>query len=182
MLEDGERLVVAFDGSYKRDATALVACTLDGFVSTLAVWERPERTSSDWKVPRSEVDDAAADAMGRFDVCELAVDPPGWAAEIDGWRELYGDVVVEFPTNQRGRMAPACDRGVLEGGLTHDGSAVLARHVGHCIAKDTPYGRVVTKDHPDSPRKIDCAVAAIVGFDRAAWHAAKTEQVTWAFI
>jgi phage terminase large subunit-like protein len=184
-LQDGERLVVAFDGSYRRDATALVACTLDGFVSTLAVWERPDRAAPDWKVPRSEVDDAVADAMERFDVAELAVDPPGWAAEIDGWRELYGDVVVEFPTNQRGRMAPACDRfltGVLEGGLTHDGSSVLARHVGHCIAKDTPYGRVVTKDHPDSPRKIDAAVAAVVAFDRAAWHAANTQQVTWAFI
>ena len=42
-LEPGERLVLGFDGSYRRDATALVACTLDGFVSPIAVWERPER-------------------------------------------------------------------------------------------------------------------------------------------
>jgi phage terminase large subunit-like protein len=177
--------VLAFDGSYRRDATALVAVTLDGFVSPLAVWERPDRAAPDWKVPRSEVDDAITAAMERFDVAELAVDPPGWAAEIDGWRELYGDVVVEFPTNQRGRMAPACDRfvtGVLEGGLTHDGSAVLARHVGHCAAKDTPFGRVVTKEHPDSPRKIDAAVAAVVGFDRAAWHAMNAPLAAWSFV
>jgi phage terminase large subunit-like protein len=185
VLEDGERLVIAFDRSYRRDATALVACTLDGFLSPLAVWERPERAAPDWKVPRSEVDDAVTDAMERFDVCELAVDPPGWAAEIDRWRELYGDVVVEYPTNMRQRMAPACDRfltGVLEGGLTHDGSSVLARHVGHCVAKDTPYGRVVTKDHADSPRKIDAAVAAVVAFDRAAWHAANVPLVAWGFV
>jgi hypothetical protein len=84
-LVDGERLVLGFDGSYKRDATALVACTLDGFLSPLAVWERPQGASAEWKVPRDEVDDAIADAMERFDVLELAADPPGWNAELDGW-------------------------------------------------------------------------------------------------
>jgi hypothetical protein len=33
---------------------------------------------------------------------------------------------------------------------------------------DTTCGTVVTKAHTDSPRKIDCAVAAIVAHDRAA--------------
>lgn len=31
---------------------------------------------------------------------------------------------------------------------------------------------VVTKDAADSPRKIDTAVAAIVAYERATWHAA----------
>jgi phage terminase large subunit-like protein len=111
-------------------------------------------------------------------VVELAADPPGWAAELDGWRDLYGDVVVDYPTNQRQRMAAACDRfrtGVLEGGLTHDGHEALARHVGHCAAKETPYGTIVTKDAADSPRKIDAAVAAVVAYDRACWHAAQPQ-------
>jgi phage terminase large subunit-like protein len=174
-LEQGERLVLGFDGSYRRDATALVACTLDGFVSPLEVWERPERAPADWKVPREEVDDAVADAMERFDVLELACDPPGWHSEIEGWRETYGNVVLDFPTNERRRMATACNRSraaVLEGDLTHDGSAVLARHVGHTVAKDTPYGQIITKDGNSSPRKIDAAVAAVVAFDRAEWWAA----------
>ena len=174
---DGERLAIGFDGSYKRDATALVACTLDGFVAPLAVWERPQDAPAEWKVPRDEVDDAVADAMERFQVLELAADPPGWNAELDSWREMYGDVVVDFPTNERRRMSAAVDRfrvGVLECDLTHDGSAVLARHLGHCRTKSTPYGELVTKDAADSPRKIDCAVAAIVAYDRAMWHAANT--------
>jgi phage terminase large subunit-like protein len=176
-LEDGETIVLGFDGSYRRDATALVACTLDGFLSVVAVWERPERAPAGWKVPRDDVDDAIADAMERFDVAELAADPPGWHAELDAWQEAYGDVVVEFPTNERRRMAAACDRfraGVLEDGITHDGHEVLARHVGHCVAKETAYGTVVSKDGADSPRKIDAAVAAIVAHDRAAWHAANS--------
>ena len=57
---------------------------------------------------------------------------------------------------------------VLKGDLRHDGDPVLARHVGHCVAKETPYGTIVGKEHPDSPRKIDAAVAAVVAFERAA--------------
>jgi phage terminase large subunit-like protein len=178
-LEDGEQVVLAFDGSYRRDATALAACTLDGFVSVV-VWERPERAPADWKVPRQEVSDAISEAMERFDVRELACDPPGWHAEIEGWREQYGNVVVDFPTNERRRMAAACDRfrvAVLEGDLSHDGDPALARHVGHTIAKETPYGTIIGKEHPDSPRKIDAAVGAVVAFERAAWHEGRSSNI-----
>jgi phage terminase large subunit-like protein len=173
-LQDGEELVLGFDGSYSRDATALVAATLDGFVAPIRVWERPEGAPSDWKVPREEVEAEVERAMERFKVLELACDPPGWHAEIDRWVETYGDeMVVMYETNLRKRMAPACDRfrvGVLEGDLTHNGSSVLARHIGHCVAKDTPQGIVITKDRADSPHKIDAAVAAIVAYDRSCWH------------
>src|SRR6266513_962675 len=106
--------------------------------------------------------------MERFEVLELACDPPGWHAEIDGWRDTYGDVVVEFATNVRARMAPACDRlrvAVLEGDAAHDGDPVLARHVGHFITKET------------DARKIDAAVAGVVAFERAAWHRANVREV-----
>ena len=181
-LEEGEKLVLGFDGSFRRDATALVASTLDGFVSPVAVWERPERAPADWKVPREEVNDTIADAMERYDVVELAADVPGWVAEFDHWCETYGEIVVEFPTNQRQRMATACERfrtGVLEGDLSHDGSPVLAAHVGHCLAKATPYGVVITKDHTDSPRKIDAAVAAVIAYERATWNAANAAVMPW---
>ena len=61
--EAGEKVVLGFDGSYARDSTCLVACTLDGFVWPVAVWERPERPPAGWKVPRQDVDDAVAQAM-----------------------------------------------------------------------------------------------------------------------
>lgn len=48
---------------------------------------------------------------------------------------------------------------------------------GHCVAKDTPYGQVATKDGADSPRKIDCAVAAMIAYDRAMWHAASSRPL-----
>jgi phage terminase large subunit-like protein len=184
VLQEGEPVVGAFDGSYRRDASAVALCTLDGFVSVV-VWERPEGAGSDWKIDRQEVSDAIAELMERFDVLELACDPPGLHAEIEQWREQYGGVVVDFPTAVRARMAPACDRfrvAVLEGDLSHDGDPVLARHVGHCVAKETPFGTIIGKEHPDSPRKIDAAVAAVVAFERAAWHSARPTEPFFAFI
>jgi phage terminase large subunit-like protein len=65
---------------------------------------------------------------------------------------------------------------VLEGDLTHDGDPALARHVGHCVAKETPAGTIIGKEHPDSPRKVDAAVAAVVAFERAAWHAGQSTE------
>lgn len=49
-------------------------------------------------------------------------------------------------------------------------------HVAHCVAKPTPMGDLVSKDKKGSPRKIDAAVAAIVAFDRAAWHQTKNRK------
>jgi hypothetical protein len=36
----------------------------------------------------------------------------------------------------------------------------------------TPNGDTVRKDSHASPRKIDGAITAIIGYDRAMWHAA----------
>jgi phage terminase large subunit-like protein len=71
---------------------------------------------------------------------------------------------------------------VLEGDLSHDGDPVLARHVGHCVAKETPFGTIIGKEHPDSPRKIDAAVATVVAFERAAWHASRGGEIVWAVV
>ena len=68
---------------------------------------------------------------------------------------------------------PATDRlyqAVVTHAVTHDGDARMAAHVAHCIAKRTPMGDLVSKDKRGSPRKIDAAVAAIVAYDRAAFH------------
>ena len=79
------------------------------------------------------------------------------------------------------RMAPACVRfySAVAGGdedeavmpVTHDGDVRLARHLRNAVTKWTRGGDVITKESLDSPRKIDIAIAAVVAFDRACWHA-----------
>ena len=164
-----------------------MAATLDGFVCPIKVWERPEG-ATDWQVPRDEVSDVLDRMISGYEVLEVACDPFGWHSEIQVWEQTYGELIVQFPTQTRERMAAACDRfrgDVLTGTLSHDGDPILARHVGHAVAKITPFGTVITKAHPDSPRKIDVAVAAVIAYERACWLAANPKKepflaVMWA--
>jgi phage terminase large subunit-like protein len=171
-VEPGERIVIGFDGSYRRDATALIGCTLDGHVFPIGIWERPVDAPDDWRVPRHEVDARLAEAMSAFDVVELACDPPGWHREIEEWEQTYESVVLLFETSQVRKMAAACDRfrsAVLEDGLTHDGDPTLGRHVANTVIRESGSGTTIAK--PDPNRKIDAAVAAVVAYERATWHA-----------
>ncbi|MBF6328509.1 terminase large subunit [Nocardia transvalensis] len=175
---DKTRVVLAFDGSASGDSTALIGCTLDGHLWVEGLWENPNDPR--WRVPRENVDNAVAVAFDTYDVLELACDPWGWRSEIEAWAKRHGERrVLEWNTAHAARMAPATDRlyqAVVTNTVTHDGDPRLAAHVAHCVAKRTPMGDLVSKDKRGSPRKIDAAVAAIVAFDRAAWHSTKSTR------
>lgn len=168
----GERVVLAFDGSASGDSTALVGCTLDGHLWVEGLWENPGDPR--WRVPREDVTRAVDVAFTKYDVVELACDPWGWRSEIEDWAKRHGERrVIEWNTAHAARMAPATDRlyqAVVTHQVTHDGDSRMAAHIAHCVAKATPQGDLVSKDKRGSPRKIDAAVAAIVAYDRAAWH------------
>ena len=184
--EQDTRCVLAFDGSYGDDSTALVGCTIPTddqppLIWVEGLWERPPDADENWRVPRAEIRGAVHAAMARYDVVELAPDPPKWETDIEEWEDLYGEVVVRFPTWVRKRMAPACNRfyaAVMEHQLRHDGDLDLARHLLNCVTKHTPEGVVIVKAAKSSPRKIDAAVAAVVAHDRACWHAANPDGPT----
>lgn len=172
VVEDGERVVLGFDGSASNDSTALIGCTVDDDVPHLFVlgcWERPS-TRHEWKVPRLDVDLAVRRACDRYRVLEFAADPPLWRSELELWeQEIPGVEFVSYDTRQLSIMGDACSRlysAVVEGRVTHDGSEVLAKHVANCKGRDTRWGMVVTKPK-NSPHKIDAAVAAIAAHDRA---------------
>lgn len=171
--EEGEKIVLAFDGSASGDSTALVGCTMDGHVFVVAAWEAPEDNKR-WRVPRHEVTQMVAAAFERWDVQELAADPWGWRSELEEWEAAHNNV-LQWNTAHAARMAPATDRfyaAVMDETLTHDGTEELQTHIGNCVPKATTMGDLITKDRRNSSRKIDLAVAAIVAYDRAAWHLA----------
>ena len=171
-LVPGERIVLGFDGSASGDSTALIACTLDGFISPIGIWNNPGELG--WRVPRAKVTQAVDDAFERYDVVELAADPWGWRSELEDWSKRHGErKVIEYNTGFRQRMGPATDRlyaAVMDESVTHDGNPVLSLHVAQTVAVSTAIGAIVSKDKKNSPRKIDAAVASIVAWDRAAWH------------
>ncbi len=161
--------VMAFDGSFNRDATALVGCTRDGHVFQWAGWEKPETAGKNWRVPRSEVDASVDDAMRRFPNMTLHCDPAKWTSEQEQWADTYGDDrVLEFPQSNE-RMAPATAKfyaAVLEQSISHDGSQMLSRHLGNAVTKGLSGDRFVLRKKRDAA-KIDAAVAAVMAVDRA---------------
>jgi phage terminase large subunit-like protein len=108
----------------------------------------------------------------------MQCDPPRWEREVEDWAEQYGaERVLAFDTFVSERFAPAVGRfhdAVVDGTLTHDGDPVLARHVANARTKETRWGLVITKEHKDSPRRIDGAVAAVLAHDGISAPPAKT--------
>jgi phage terminase large subunit-like protein len=163
----GTEVCVGFDGSKSRDSTALWGETMDRHVFRIAVWERDQR-NPDWVVPRDEVDQAVDAAFRRWNVRLMQMDTPRWERERDDWSERYPNRVVSFDTAVFERFAPAVGHfhdGVVDGTLTHDGDPVLTRHIGNARTRETHWGLVIAKEHKDSPRRIDAAIAAVLADD-----------------
>jgi phage terminase large subunit-like protein len=173
-LEPNEPVVLGFDGSRNNDTTALVACTLDGFVAVIDCWSRPDRlpANEEWSVPILQVEDRIREACRTYDVRELAADPSLWQRSLELLAQ-EGLPVVAFPQSP-GRMIPATakfERAVREHLLTHDGNPTLARHVANAVAVESNGGIQIRKEAKSSPRKIDLAVASIMAHDRATFLA-----------
>ena len=171
-LEPDERVVLGFDGSFNHDCTALVACTLDGFLEVLGLWERPPGAAA-WEVPIEEVTERVLAACRDYRVAEIAADPYRWAREIQAWAAA-GLPAAEFPTSSPARMVPACATfydAVVNGVLTHSGHPALVRHVANAVVKVDRLGPRIVKEHRGSPRHIDLAVAAVAAYARATYHA-----------
>lgn len=173
----GAKVVIAFDGSYSRDSTAIVGCSVaeKPHVFVVKAWERPQslRKDVEWRTPRREVEEELERAVELWDVVEIAPDPPGWHREIEDWEEEFGELVVRFETNQPSRMGPATDKfvqGMREADFTHDGTEVFLRHLGNCVKVERRGHTLATKDSPDSPNKIDVAIGAIIAYSRAVHH------------
>ncbi|HEY3547765.1 MAG TPA: hypothetical protein VGK17_16960, partial [Propionicimonas sp.] len=100
------RIGLGFDGSLSLDSTVLRACLPDGHSFSLPGWSwvrpvgdemrawRNANPGKEWQVPRSEVEDAVAQAFERFDVGLMLPDASFWRDEITRWQRTYGDTVV----------------------------------------------------------------------------------------
>jgi phage terminase large subunit-like protein len=169
-IPDGADVVCGFDGSFSGDCTALVAVTVElrPYVELVELWEAPEG-ARDWRVPIVAVEDAIRAAARRWRVLEVAADPYRWARSLE-LLDGEGIPVGEYPQSPA-RMGPATSRfyaAVVDRLLSHDGSSGLARHVGNAVLKEDSRGGRLAKEHKDSKRRIDAAVAAVMAHDRAA--------------
>jgi phage terminase large subunit-like protein len=178
-------VVLAFDGSFSNDSTALVAVEVGDVphIDVAACWERPPDADTSWRVPIVDVEQAIRQACRRWQVREIVCDPFRWARTYQAL-EAENLPVTEFPQSPQ-RMVPATQRfyeAVLNAGLTHSGDPRLARHIDNAVLKVDARGSRLTKDTKDSPRKIDLAVAAVMGFARASEQPPKAAEPMFAFV
>lgn len=186
VVPDKAVITLGFDGSRRRndavtDATALIGCTIDGHLFELRVWEQPSGPAGDsWTVPVVEVNAAVADAFRRFTVVGFYADPAKWESPVAEWEAAYAkrlkvkasrDHPIEWwMTGGRStyivRALEQFHNAVVDGVLTHDGSSILTRHVLNARRRPSRSGVQISKEHPESERKIDAAVAAVL-----AWQA-----------
>jgi phage terminase large subunit-like protein len=178
-IPDGAEVVLALDGSFSRDCTALVIATVDPqpHVHLYRLWEAPEG-ARDWRVPVVQVEDAVREAAAHWRVLEVTADPYRWQRSLE---VLDGDglPVHEFFQNAA-RMGPATARAyqlIVDQVLTHDGSPALARHMANAILKADSRGARLAKEHKDSPRRIDAAVCVVMAVHRAAELADSTPAI-----
>jgi hypothetical protein len=187
VVADRDLIVLGFDGSRRRsegvtDATALIGCRVsDGHIFELAVWEQPTGPAGrEWRVPVIEVDAAVRQAFARYRVVGMYADPAKWESYVAQWEAAFSSRLQVKNTRDHpiewwmtGGRATSTVRAleqfhgaIVDGELTHDGSYALTRHVLNARRRSSRSGLQIAKEHPESPRKIDAAVAAVL-----AWQA-----------
>jgi phage terminase large subunit-like protein len=165
--------VIGFDGSFSGDSTVLVGATLEDEpqVFMIKAWEKDLSIHDDtWRVDILEVENTIRDFVrDNPRVKEIVCDPYRWQRSMEVLAD-EGYPIVEYPSTNARRMVPACAKffdAVVDKRLKHDGNPLLARHLSNAVVKVDNLGPRIVKEHRGSPRKIDAAVASIIGFDRA---------------
>lgn len=172
-----DEYVIGFDGSFANDATALVGITVPKdendlpHIFLIRAWEKdPNIHGDDWRVDIQEVEQTIREFVAANPKCrEIACDPFRWQRSMEILAE-EGLPIVEWPSTSARRMIPACAKffdSVVEKRVTHDGNPMLARHLGNAVVKSDAQGVRIVKESRASARRIDAAVAAVIGFDRA---------------
>lgn len=187
-VQPGDVITLGFDGSRKRrkgitDATALIGCRVhDGLLFEVKVWEQPPgfHGPDGWEVPVEDVNREVQKAMRTYNVVGFYADPALWESHVAAWEAKYGarlkvKSTVQHPIewwmvgSRNFKVVEALRQfqdAVLDKELCHDGSPTLWSHIINARRRITTSGVQIAKENPDSPHKIDAAVAAVL-----AWQA-----------
>jgi len=174
----GALITLGFDGSRWHDSTGIVATEVStGFQAVLGYWVKPEVIpAGEWEVPAAEVDAVVAAAFQRWSIWRFYCDPPYWESTVATWAGRYGEkVVLEWWTNRQKQMSfaiKAFDTAIESGEILHDGDPDLRQHLGNSVRKTLKIRDeqgvplyTIYKERPDSPFKIDLAMAAILSWE-----------------
>ncbi len=173
VVKPGEAICLGFDGSLNEDTTVLRGvCMVDGYRFTLGTWPKPDGPLGvGWEVPRLDVLAAVDDAFATYNVVRGYFDPHEWRSDIDNLWKKYGDRVVKWDTHRDTAMAAALDRlhaDMSNGSTGMDRDPLAVEHYGNAYVRMRGKLRLVRKEYPNSPRKIDIVVGDALGYEARA--------------
>jgi len=174
-LTADDEVVLGFDGSFNGDTTAIIGTIIPKtedekpHLFMVKAWEKDDSMGDEWRVNIQEVEQVILDFCAKYKVREVPCDPYRWQRSMEVLADM-GVPIVEFPSTSARRMVTACAKFydyVTEKRLTHDGNPLLARHLSNAVTKVDNLGIRIVKENRNSNKRIDAAVAGIIGFDRA---------------
>ncbi|MBN7544910.1 terminase large subunit domain-containing protein [Mycobacteroides abscessus] len=173
-IPDGAEVVIALDGSFSDDTTALLLATVspEPHFDVLGVWEKPAG-DTDWRVPVAEVEQTIRDACTRWQVAEVIADPFRWTRTL----QVLADErlpVAEFPHSPSRLTAATGDlfSAAVNGKCSHSGNRTLAAHVAAAVIREDARGiRLDKQSRSRHARKIDLAACLVMAHSRAMWRA-----------
>lgn len=172
-IRDGTEVVIALDGSFSNDTTALLIGTVaaEPHFDVLGVWD--PKGDPDYRVPVHEVEAEIRKACKQFQVVEIIADPFRWTRTL----QTLGDEglpVVEFPHSPSRLTAATGDlySAAVNAKMTHSGNRLLADHVGAAVIREDDRGiRLDKASRSRQARKIDLAACLVMAYSRATWRA-----------
>uniref|UniRef100_A1UHG0 Phage Terminase n=1 Tax=Mycobacterium sp. (strain KMS) TaxID=189918 RepID=A1UHG0_MYCSK len=169
----GVDVVLALDGSYNGDTTALLVGTVSAepHFDVVQVWD--PKGDPDYRVPVAEVEDVIRRSAKEWQVVEIIADPFRFTRTLQAL-EAERLPVVEFPHSPSRLTAATTDlyKACVNGQLTHSGHPTLAAHVAAAVIREDPRGMRLDKaSRSRHARKIDCAACLVMAHSRATWRA-----------
>ena len=169
----GALITLGFDGSLVDDNTALVATEVEtGFQWPIAIWQPSERLP---EIPQDEVDAVVAATFEKFDVWRMNYDPSRFETQGAKWEGRWPKKVVAWPTRRVLQMAAALKSyagAIRSGECTNDGDVLMGQHIGNAQKKSLGLANddgtpmyLIEKERPDSPKKIDAAMAGALSWE-----------------
>lgn len=177
VLHDRDEIALGFDGSRTDDSTVLVACRVDdGALFVLHAQQAPaDARKVGWEVDREQVDEHVRLAFDRYSVQAFYSDVHPWESYVDAWSRDFGAGLavkaaersaVGYDMRSRlqlfTRAAETFQIAVEDADVKHDGNPILREHVHNARRRPNRFGVALGKEHRESSRKIDAAIAAIL--------------------
>lgn len=178
VVEPGTLITLGFDGSISRDHTVLIGTEVaTGYQWVVGYWE-PRLMDDGFRVPVGEVSAAVEAAFERWNVWRMYADPYYWQEQLAAWSGAFNKQgeqrVVAWSTTLYKKMSIALlsyRNAMMASELTHDGDQRFSDAIGNAYRQMQAYvddnGErmwTLAKERPDSPLKIDAAMAGCLSW------------------